>query len=141
LLNILATGPYTHSGVYGLEEAGAHYFIPDVIFDQFQARGSVCSLPQFADHADCATLFPNLTAHTNEVLATVRALRTTEPDSTFPDLSFSPPSDAGPFGAFLLTLTDPCTLDRACLAPWVPAPDEAPDGNQLNAVDADGDPL
>lgn len=141
LVNILATGPYTHSGVYDLQDAGAHYFIPDLIFGGFQARGGVCSLAQFADHADCATLFPNLTAHTNEALTAMRSLRTTNPDSTFPDLSFSPPSDAGPFGEFLLTLTDPCTLDRACLAPWIPEPDEAPDGNQLNAVDADGNPL
>lgn len=142
LLNLTATAPYTHSGVYEtLEDAGAHYFIPDVIFDQFRARGGVCSLQQFADHADCATLFPNLAAHTSEALAAMRSLRTTDPDSTFPDLSFSPPSDGAATFAFLLTLTDPCTLDRACLAPWIPTPGEAPDDNQLNAVDANGNPL
>jgi cytochrome c peroxidase len=43
--------------------------------------------------------------------------------------------------AFLDTLTDPCVLDRDCLAPWIPTPGEAPDENQLNAIDMDGDPL
>ena len=38
-------------------------------------------------------------------------------------------------------LTDPCTQSRSCLAPWIPTPAEAPDGNQLNAVDRNGNPL
>jgi cytochrome c peroxidase len=33
---------------------------------------------------------------------------------------------------FLLTLTDPCVKDAACLAPWMPADDETdPDGHRL----------
>ena len=67
--------------------------------------------------------------------------RTADPDHTFPDLSFSPVTDAPPLIAFLQALTDPCVLDRACLAPWIPDPSEAPDGNQLNAVDVNGNPL
>ena len=69
------------------------------------------------------------------------AERTSDPDHTFPDLSFSPVSDAAQLQAFLNTLTDPCILDRACLAPWIPDPSEAPDDNQLNAIDQNGDPL
>jgi hypothetical protein len=38
-------------------------------------------------------------------------------------------------------LTDSCTLDRACVAPWIPLPEEAPDENQLNATDIDGNLL
>lgn len=142
LLNLAATAPYTHSGVYEtLDDAVAHYIVPDVIFGLFRTRGGVCSLRQFAGRADCANLFPNLGAHSAAARAAVLSSRTTDADSTFPDLSFSPPSDGPPGMAFLASLTDPCTLDRACLAPWIPTPGEAPDDNQLNAVDADGDPL
>ena len=42
---------------------------------------------------------------------------------------------------FLRTLTDPCVLDRACVAPWIPDPSEAPDDNQLNARDGAGNLL
>jgi cytochrome c peroxidase len=142
LLNLAATAPYSHSGIYEtIDEAGGHYFIPDVIFGLLQSRGGVCALRQFQDHPDCATLYPNLSAYSAEAMAAVLALRNSDADLTFPDLSFSPPSDAPPFGAFLGTLTDPCTLDRACLAPWIPTPGEAPDDHQLNAVDGDGNPL
>jgi cytochrome c peroxidase len=43
--------------------------------------------------------------------------------------------------AFLTSLTDPCLKDRACFGRWIPAPSEAPDGHQLDAVDASGAPL
>jgi cytochrome c peroxidase len=98
-------------------------------------------LTQFADHPDCATLFPNVAANSGAALQAAIQQRSIDSALTFPDLFFSPPSDAVPLFAFLEALTDPCTLDRACLAPWVPMPAEAPDGNQLNAVDANGDPL
>ena len=39
---------------------------------------------------------------------------------------------------FLPSLTDPCVLSRSCLAPWIAAEDEAADGHQLHAVDANG---
>jgi cytochrome c peroxidase len=44
--------------------------------------------------------------------------------------------------AFLETLTDPCVLDRECLAPWIadPAIDDV-DGHLLVAIDQDGKPL
>jgi cytochrome c peroxidase len=44
--------------------------------------------------------------------------------------------------AFLTTLTDPCVLDRDCLAPWIanPATDDV-DGELLVAMDPDGNPL
>jgi cytochrome c peroxidase len=141
LLNVLTTGPYTHSGAYAIDMALTHYFIPQTAFDLTLPGGSVCGVEQFADDPACATLFPNAAEHSTEALAAVTVLRTTDPDRTFPDLFFSPPGDGVPLFTFLETLTDPCTADRACLAPWIPEPDEAPDGNQLNAVDVDGNPL
>jgi cytochrome c peroxidase len=44
--------------------------------------------------------------------------------------------------AFLETLTDPCVLDRECLAPWIadPGTDDV-DGHLLVAIDQDQNPL
>jgi cytochrome c peroxidase len=44
--------------------------------------------------------------------------------------------------AFLETLTDPCVLDRECLAPWTadPSTDDV-DEHLLVAVDQEGSPL
>lgn len=141
LLNLGATAPYTHSGVYGLEDTLGHYFIPQDIFNDFVADGGVCSVAQFRDMQDCDTLFPNVVPNSTAARQAAIQARTAEPDVAFPDNSASPPSDAPPLTAFLDTLTDPCTLDRNCLAPWIPEPSEAPDDHQLDAVDADGDPL
>ncbi len=142
LLNLEATGPYSHSGVYSFNDSLAHYFLPqDTLAANFVAGAGVCSVPQFENHPDCRTLFPNLIANSRMAFNQVELLRTTNPDMTFPNLDFSPPSDAPLLDAFIRSLTDPCTLDRACLAPWIPDPSEAPDGNQLNAVDANGNPL
>lgn len=142
LLNLLATAPYNHTGTYEFFNTLQHYFLPQMTFsDVFFPDGRVCRIPQFADHPDCATLFPNTIANTNAALSAALMLRMTDPDRTFADFSFSPQSDAPPLIAFIEALTDPCTMDRACLAPWIPDASEAPDENQLNAVDIDGNPL
>lgn len=141
LLNLLATAPYGHTGTFSLDEATLHYFLPDDAFDSALPNGSVCGIEQFASHPDCASLFPNTVANSQAAFDAALQQRQINPDLTFPDLFFSPPTDAPPLAAFMEALTDPCTLDRACLAPWIPDPSEAPDENQLNAVDRFGDPL
>ena len=141
LLNIQATGPYTHTGTYTLNDSLAHYFLPlDTFADRFPG-GGVCGVPQFANHPDCATLFPNTTLNSSIARNAVDQQRMADITQTTPDLFFSPPADAPFLLAFIESLTDPCTLDRACLAPWIPDPSEAPDDNQLNALDINGDPL
>jgi cytochrome c peroxidase len=67
--------------------------------------------------------------------------QSSDPDFTFPDISSRSQSDFPLVRAFLLTLTDACVTDRACVAPWIPDPSEAPDDNQLNAVDQNGNLL
>ncbi|HPQ95778.1 MAG TPA: cytochrome c peroxidase [Thiolinea sp.] len=42
--------------------------------------------------------------------------------------------------AFLLSLTDPCVKDKACMAPWIPA-DDGGSGLHLQARGPDGRPL
>ena len=142
LLNLAATAPYTHAGIYDtLLDATGHYVIPEMILDGFTGRGGVCSVPQFAGHADCATLYPRLRIYAAQALNKVLQDRVSDPEFTSPDLSNSPQSDAAIVLAFLDTLTDPCVMDRACLAPWIPDASEAPDDNQLNATDIAGNPL
>ena len=142
LLNFSATAPYTHTGAYAdFDSAVGHYVLPTDFIDGFFAAGGACGLAQFAGNPGCPGLFPNSQSHTTAAFNKVMAERTSDPDHTFPDLSFSPVSDAAQLQAFLNTLTDPCILDRACLAPWIPDPSEAPDDNQLNAIDQNGDPL
>jgi cytochrome c peroxidase len=44
--------------------------------------------------------------------------------------------------SFLIALTDPCVLDRLCLAKWIPdssTPD--PDGLRVHPINDSGDPL
>lgn len=142
LLNLMATAPYTHAGVYeDLQDSVDHYGVPDIIFDNFLSAGGVCSLAQFAQHPDCATLYPRMESYFNTAFDKVVQDRITDPDTTFLDISDRPQSEGVQLRSFLETLTDPCVLDRACLAPWIPDPSEAPDDNQLNAVDVNGIPL
>lgn len=141
LLNLQATAPYGHSGALSFFGAVAHYFVPQDIFNDELPGGSVCGIEQFANHPDCASLFPNVVANSRTALQAAIDQRDIDPDTATPDLFFSPLSDGPPLFAFIEALTDPCTLDRACLAPWIPDPSEDPDGHQLNAVDGNGNPL
>ena len=142
LLNFSATAPYTHTGAYlNFDTAVGHYILTTDFINDFFNAGGPCGMPQFAGNVGCPDLFPNSRSHTTAAFNKVVTERTSDPDHTFPDLSFSPLSDSPLVQAFLETLTDPCVLDRACLAPWIPEPSAAPDDNQLNAVDQNGNPL
>ncbi len=141
LLNVSATGPYSHSGVYDLNDAVNHYAVPQIIFEDFVDRGGVCSIEQFSSHPDCAALYPRMEEYLTAALDKVEQEQTSDPDFTFPDISSRSQSDFPLVRTFLLTLTDPCVTDRACVAPWIPDPAEAPDDNQLNATDRNGNLL
>jgi cytochrome c peroxidase len=142
LLNLGVTAPYSHAGSYdNIDFAVNHYAVPRVIFDQFKAAGGVCSLAQFAQHADCATLYPNMDAQFNAALAKVVDEQTSDPTRTFPDIGHMQQSDFPKIRAFMETLNDPCVSDRACLADWIPDQTDAPDDHQLNATDVNGIPL
>ena len=142
LLNLAATAPYTHSGVYSdLGDVTGHYIVPNDVFDEFQTRGGVCSIAQFAANPQCATIFPDMVSISNDAFVSVLQARASDPDVTFEDASNTPPSAESLMLAFLESLNDPCTLDRACVAPWIPDPAEAPDDHQLNATDIDGNAL
>ncbi len=137
LLNIAVTAPYGHAGAYeSLDQVLQHYDNPGDETEDFFDDGGVCQLSQFEDVPDCENLYPAAEANTELALQKLAEERNSG-DSLFenPNLNGNERAD---IVAFLESLTDPCTVDRDCLAPWIPTRDEAPDENQLNAVDAGG---
>lgn len=62
-----------------------HYFLPDDAFDSALPGGSVCDIEQFADHPDCASLFPNTVANSQAAFNAVLQQRQMDPDLTFPE--------------------------------------------------------
>ena len=72
----------------------------------------------------------------------MHALRASDPANAMPDLArIASATVNAQVVAFLLTLTDPCVADRACIRRWVPAAIEAPDAHQLQGIDRSGNPL
>lgn len=122
LLNVEVTSPYGHDGAYAtLEGIVRHHLNP----------------AQAVAHYDASQLDPGVqTQRTTEFTAKAltklqedrRLARTPLQDVTLTDRQIDD------LLAFLLALTDPCVKDPACLAPWLPAPDEPnPDGLRLLA--------
>lgn len=140
LLNVELTGPYGHSGAYGtLEQAIEHYFTPTQTAENLLAARSWCQLPPFTTDPNCAASATDATVNTRASLDKLRRDQAFG-GLTMPviDLTRVPASSVADIAAFLRTLTDPCLKDRACFGRWIPRPDEAPDGHQLNALDAAG---
>lgn len=143
LLNVKVSAPYTHAGAYAsLARVIDHYRSPDAVLGEFFKEGGLCSVPQFMGDARCLTRFPNTSANTDAALAKVRKEQLLDPDATMPDVSaVLTAAQVADITEFLLTLTDRCVADRSCLARWIPAPSDDPDGHQLNALDGSGRPL
>ena len=129
LLNVAATGPYFHSGAYEeLADVVRHHLDPNEALGRFDPA----SVP----------------------MADVRAFdRNTQEIIDFLEVSglgidfFRNPIDyteleLGELVEFLETLTDPCVVERACLAPWVADPVlHDVDGHLLVAIDGNGELL
>ncbi|MBK8322796.1 MAG: hypothetical protein IPL06_08660 [Betaproteobacteria bacterium] len=143
LLNVEVTGPWGHSGAYAtLDEAIAHYITPDATLGTFLSSRAWCQIAPFTT-IDCAATVADVTRNSQAALAKLRMEQMMMPGVAMPAIANGqlPPTATADLKAFLLSLTDPCVKDRACLAKWIPAASEAPDGLQLNAVDANGNPL
>lgn len=139
LLNIAQTAPYGHAGAYlSLEEVVRHYINPVRSVGAFFDRGGLCSTPQFSDVDNCSSLYPNNEENSDKALAKL-AVERASGTSRFQSPRLNN-TQVAQLVAFLEALTDPCVMDRACLAPWIPdTTDQGPDGQQLNAVDQNGD--
>lgn len=142
LLNIATTAPYGHVGAYQtLEEVVRHYTNPTGRVRDFFDDGGWCQLPQFEEVTNCASLYPNAETNSNLALNKLAQDRAND-DTRFPENPRLNNTEVNQLVAFLEALTDPCVEDRACLDPWIPdTSDTGPDGNQLNAIDQNGDLL
>ncbi len=141
LLNITETAPYMHSGAYEtLGEVLQHYNNPDNTVDDFFDDGGVCQLAQFEDVPNCEALYPEARQNSIAALNKVDEEQDQNDPQALPNININN-NERNQLAEFLEALTDPCVTDRACLAPWVPLPEDAPDENQLNGFDANGNLL
>ena len=130
LLNTSATGPWGH--------AGSHTTLEGVIRQHIDPQGDL-------DNFDFSQIDPNIQAVDaveNTQLAVDKWAENR--DNGVTSLREVPLTDAqvGYLVEFLLTLTDPCVEDRACMSPWIPdGTDTNPDALRLNGVDGNGDYL
>lgn len=144
LLNVELGAPYGHAGAYAtLTQVMEHYVFPQDTVNAFLASRQWCLLAQFADIAGCSSDVTDVERNTRAGLARMEAVRSADPAAGMPaiNVALGSPQDTPRLVAFMRALTDPCVKERACLSRWIPRPDEAPDGLQLNAVDALGRPL
>ncbi len=141
LLNVSVTGPFMHTGAYvTLQQVVRHYDNPGNAVDDFFDDGGWCALPQFQGVQNCEALYPTARQNSNAALSKVDTERRQNDPAALPNANLNN-GERNQIVAFLATLTDPCVEDRQCLAPWIPAPGEAADDHQLNAVNVNGDAL
>lgn len=126
LLNVTATGPWTHAGAYtSLEAVIRHHLDPETAVHNY-------------DYAQLTQVgiqnLDQLTTNTQKALDKLNADRAAGKPVIQP-VSLSD-DDIQDLIAFLRSLTDPCVEDSECLAPWIPDPLENadPNGDQLNAM-------
>jgi len=144
LLNVELTAPYGHAGAYSdLETTFSHYVLPEQTTGDFLRFRQWCALAPFLSQSTCITAAATVSTNTQIALAQMRAQRTADAANAMPvvDPNSVPFESIGQMTAFLHSLTDPCLRTRTCFQRWIPTPDEAPDGLQLNAVNAQGNPL
>lgn len=141
LLNVATTAPYMHSGAYeSLDDVLRHYDNPNGAVDDFFDDGGWCSLDQFENVANCDELYPTAEQNSESALRKINTERNQNDPAALQNINLNN-GERRDIVTFLETLTDPCVLDRTCLAPWIAAPDEAADEHQLNATDQNGNAL
>jgi len=138
------TAPYGHAGAYAnLETTFSHYVLPDQTTNDFLRFQEWCALAPFLSQSTCRAAAATVSTNTRIAMAQMRTQRVTDPANAMPvvDPNSVPFESIGHMTAFLHSLTDPCLRTRTCFQRWIPTPNEAPDGLQLNAVNAQGNPL
>lgn len=142
LLNVALTAPYGRTGSYEtLNDVLRHYDNPTNAVGDFFDDGGWCQLRQFADlpAAECAALYPQARANSEAALLKLQQDRAAN-RSRLPNVNLNR-GERADLRAFLEALTDPCLTDPACYGAWVPADDGGPDGQQLSAINTNGDAL
>lgn len=134
LMNVEVTGPYGHSGVFPtLEDVIKHHLDPERSANGF----SYSTISTAGGPIDIT----NAPAHTALALQRLKDQRAAGKQGVLQNVSLTD-AQVAQLVAFMKTLTDPCTKDKACMAKWVPgATDPNPDGRRICAKDAAGVPL
>lgn len=130
LLNITATGPWSHAGAYTtLQAMILHHLNPEVAIDNYNF-----------EQIDPSINADTMAANTAEALAQLERLR--EEGKSRLEITTLDDTELSELEAFLESLTDPCVESRECLSPWIPdASDEDPDGLRLDGYNAVGEKL
>lgn len=141
LLNIVQTAPYGHTGAYAnLRDVIRHYVNPRGAIDDFFGQGGWCQLQQFEDIDNCENLYPYAQTNSERALDKLGDERRSN-TSLFQSPNLNP-QETDQLVAFLQALSDPCIIDRACVAPWIADPlNDNPDDHVLDAVDNQGNRL
>ena len=131
LLGVEMTPPYGHSGVFNtLKEVVRHHLnaeksVREFDFRQVSAEGGPLQLSFSKEHTEYA-------------LRKLKQQRGARKPGVLEDVALSD-AQVDDVVEFLKTLTDPCLKDRACLAKWLPGPnDPDPDSLRLCARDRTG---
>ena len=130
LLNVEVTGPWTHAGAYtSLEAVVRHHLNPQHEIDNYD-------FAQLESSVQAADMKVNTQFAMDQLVQNRNAGAPSIQDVSLSDIQVDQLVE------FLKTLTDPCVIDRACMADWIPdAGDTNPDGLRVNAFDLNGNPL
>jgi len=131
LLNVEVTGPWGHTGAYtSLEAIVKHMSNPKKAVNSYDNKQLTQIGIQNLD---------KMKSNTNKAIAKLEKDRVggldVLEDSNLTD------SEVDDIVSFLKTLTDPCLLDESCLNKWIPKRALDPNGDQLDAVDKNGNIL
>lgn len=133
LINVEVTGPWSHAGAYtSLEAVVRHKLNPASALSSYDNSQLTQENIQNLDKVQ---------TNTQKALAVLEADRQAGKD-VIQNVDLTD-DQVGQLVAFMKALTDPCVKDNSCLAKWVPDPviGADPNGDQLNAVDSDGNLL
>jgi cytochrome c peroxidase len=122
LLNVEVTGPYGHDGAYStLEAIIRHHLNPSKAAKEYDVSQLKSEIQTANMQANTAATLAKLAEDQRQGRTPLQNIQLT--DRQVADLV-----------SFLLTLTDPCVKDVACLSPWLPgANDPDPDGLRVVA--------
>lgn len=141
LLNIATTSPYGHAGSFdSLERVVRHYNNPRQSAMDYSDNQGWCQLAQFENVANCQNLYPNASQNARSALDKFAQDRNAGV-ARLPAINLTE-AEIAQLVAFLNGLTDPCLLDRECLASWIADEvNDNPDGQVLMATNASGTDL
>lgn len=131
LLNVEVTGPWSHAGAYAN--------LDSMIWHHLDARNEV------TNYNTNQLVQPNITnidkMQENMQLVLQKLDEARDAGLTVLQNIDLKGNQVTQLVDFLHTLTDPCVKNAACLAKWIPAENEDPNGHQLDGIDIDGDSL